>query len=91
VNRAELDRAINDLHVWLRWRSLSGRRTAIATVASRLIGAKKSLAKEEPADTELLATAAFVQKTYDKLKDKTFGKVFWSCSERPRRGRSIDP
>ncbi|HTH38543.1 MAG TPA: FAD-dependent oxidoreductase, partial [Pyrinomonadaceae bacterium] len=77
LNRAELDRAISDLRMFgFDDTIVLDDELAIATIASRLIDAEESLTKEEPADAESLAAVACVQTAYDKLKDKTFGKVF---------------
>jgi NADPH-dependent glutamate synthase beta subunit-like oxidoreductase/NAD(P)H-flavin reductase len=77
LNHAELDRAVSDLRMFGFDDTLVlDDELAIATIASCLIDAEESLTKEEPPDAESLGTVAFVQRTYDKLKDKTFGKIF---------------
>ena len=48
----------------------------IAAMASRLIEAEEALQKDGPHSKPVQKTVSDIQKAYDKLREKTFGKIF---------------
>ena len=77
LNRAELDRAVNDLRMFgFDDTIVLDDELAIATIASRLIDAEEHLAKEEGLDEASRSTVACVHNAYEKLKDKALGRIF---------------
>ena len=73
-----LDRAMSDLRNNAFDDTLvDDQELAVARIASTLLDAEEAFAKEETAsEPAALATAAAVEKAYDKLKDSAFGTVF---------------
>jgi NADPH-dependent glutamate synthase beta subunit-like oxidoreductase/NAD(P)H-flavin reductase len=84
--KAEQIEAFNENELWLAVTELRNNafddtlrfddELAISTITSLLVDAEESLTKGiEPTD-EIKATIAAVDRAYEKLKDKTFGKFF---------------
>jgi NADPH-dependent glutamate synthase beta subunit-like oxidoreductase/NAD(P)H-flavin reductase len=73
-----LDRALADLrNAAFDDTLVDDQELGVATLAARLIDAEEAFAKDETAkDLGALATAAAVEKAYDRLKDGAFGRVF---------------
>lgn len=49
---------------------------AVASIVSKLLNAEDALQKDEEPNAEVAATLKQVDKAYDRLKDKIFGKLF---------------
>ncbi len=77
LNFTELNRAVADLRNEAFDHTLVyDDELGIATMAARLIAAEEALAKGEEPDASTREAVANIQKAYDKLQDKTFGKVY---------------
>ncbi len=77
LNFTELNRAVTDLRNEAFDHTLVfDDELGIATMAARLIAAEESLLKSEEPNASTREAVANIQKAYDKLQDKTFGKVY---------------
>lgn len=76
-DHSELNRALTDLRNEAFGHTLVyDDELGIATMAAALIDAEESLGKDEEPNAGAREAVANIQRTYDKLKDKTFGKVY---------------
>ncbi len=72
-----LDRAVKDLRLYGFGETIPlDDELAFSTIAAHLIDAAEIFAKEDAPDDRAKATVAKIQKAYEKLKDKEFGKVY---------------
>lgn len=76
-NCSELNRAVTELrNNAFDYTLIYDDELAFAEISSRLIDAEDTLTKGEEVSAVVRETAANIQNAYEKLKDKTFGKVY---------------
>ncbi len=77
LNFAEVNAAMRDLwHYGFDQTLVFDDELAVATMAARLIDAEETLAKSDESNAATDETVARIQRAFDKLKDKPFGKIF---------------
>ena len=77
LNEAELNEALREFKFAAFDETLVyDEELAIAFIAGKLIETEESLTKNQEITVEIQETLNKISKAYDKLKDKTFGKVF---------------
>lgn len=77
LNESELTEALKELQFAAFDETLRyDEELAIASIADRLVEAEEALTKNQEITPEIRKTLDKINQAYDKLKDKTFGKVF---------------